>query len=264
MIEIKTYGEFDNYIKAFSKKKINLMVIVSRGGLGKSFATEQALLKEAPLTFSGHATPLSIYKELYRATKEEKNKDPFVVFDDVDTLICNKTNVALLKQICDTKETKQVRYGSTTKLLEEVPYEYETKCNVILLTNLLTPRNANVKALLTRGHHIHFNPSNVEVVNHLRGFAKNKPIVKLMSELAPFSTRLNLRSYVLAKELDDSNLDWRTFVQESLEVDPKIRLISNLMVQYEDDISRLKHYPHSRMDYYRYKKKYLNNKGVIK
>jgi len=129
MIELNTYKDFHDYIDAFKKKKMNLLVVLSRGGLAKSYTVEEALIESAPLIFSGHVTPLSMYYRIYERTVEDK--ECFVIFDDVDTLVANKSNVSLLKQICDSREEKIIRYASSTQMIKDLPPEYETKCKVI-------------------------------------------------------------------------------------------------------------------------------------
>ena len=69
MIELKIYKDLYDYVTAFKNKQINLLVIWSRGGLAKTYTTEEALIEEAPLIFSGHTTPLAMYKDIYYKTQ---------------------------------------------------------------------------------------------------------------------------------------------------------------------------------------------------
>jgi len=73
MIEIKTYKNLQRHLEAFKEKKLNLLTIVGKGGIGKTFISEDTLIEEAPLIFTGHITPLSMYKELYEEIKKKKN-----------------------------------------------------------------------------------------------------------------------------------------------------------------------------------------------
>src|SRR3989304_793451 len=148
MITIKSYNDYRDVMKAFKSKKLNLLTVVSRGGLGKTFISEEELTDEAPLIFTGHVTPLSLYKTLYEKSKEDT--EFIAVFDDVDALMLNKTNVALLKQICDTRETKTIKYFTASPLLGSTPSEFETKCKVLMLMNDLKPEDKNLQALMTR------------------------------------------------------------------------------------------------------------------
>lgn len=243
------------YIVSFRQKKINLIVIVSRGGLSKSYTVEEALLEEAPLIFTGHVTPLTMYRELWIKTEEEK--DCFVVFDDVDTLVMNKTNVALLKQICDTREEKTVRYSSSSGLLQGAPREFETSCKTILLTNTLRPKDPNIKALMTRGHFINFIPTNESILEQLESWAQDKEILAFFGQFVHFAKNFNMRTYKLAEELKKSGIEWKKFVVAELEIDKSLLEIHELLQKYKTDIERESFYSGSRSDYYRKKKLYL-------
>lgn len=267
MIEINSYEEFFKYIKAFSNKKINLLVILSRGGLAKSHTVEETLIEYAPLIFSGHVTPLSLYKQVYLRTQEDR--ECFVVFDDVDTLVMNKTNVALLKQICDTKQEKYVRYSSNERVMQGIPQEFETSCKTILLTNNIRFKDKNIEALMTRGHLLYFNPPNEEVAKQLNTWATEKDIIQFMEKFAHFSKNLNMRTYKMAEELKASGIDWRKFVIDELQIEQKLLIIHNLLQKHTNIDDAIKtyetEYKHSRADFYRFKKlyeKYCNREAV--
>ena len=256
MIELKTYADFYKYMKAFSKKQLNLLVVVSRGGLGKTFTAEEALMEEAPLTFTGHVTPMSLYIEMLERNKEEK--DFIAIFDDVDLLIQNKTNVALLKQVCDTRAEKIIRYSTTSRALGKEDRQFETSCKVLMLMNSLKTGNQNLDALITRAHLIYFNPSDVEILNHMKTFAEDKEIISFMDTYAPFSKTLNLRVYIRAKELKASELNWKDLVVDELNIDSRLFEIEMLLKKYNNDKERIEHFSASRPSYYRFKKLFLS------
>lgn len=251
MLELKTYKDLENHLKAFKEKKLNLLTIVGKGGIGKTFMSEDMLIEEAPLIFTGHITPLSLYKELYERTREEK--DFLVIFDDVDSLLLNKTNVALLKQLCDTREIKTMKYSSSSPSLD-IPSEFETKCKVLMLVNDLTHDDKNVRALLTRSHLVNFVPNDVEILKSIKKFGEDKEIIKFIEIYAHFSNKLNLRVYKRAIELKESGLDWQRSVVNDLKVDEKLLEIHNLIKTYKTDKERENHFSESRATYYRYKK----------
>ena len=256
MIKVKTYKELQNYIKAFSRKKLNLLIVVSRGGLGKTFIAEEALIEEAPLTFTGHVTPLSMYMELYKRNKEEK--DFIVMFDDVDALMLNKTNVAILKQLCDTREEKTIKYFTTSPTLKDVPKEFETSCKVLMNMNSLETEDNNLNALLTRAHLVDFNPSTEEVLKHLKEFADDKEILDFLEKYAPFVKSLNLRVYKRADEIKQSKLDWKQEILSELDIDMRLFEIETLLKKYKTDNERERHFSESRSSYFRLKKLFIS------
>lgn len=258
MQTLKTYKELTDYVSAFGKKQLNLLIICSRGGLGKTFMTEEALIEHAPLIFTGHATPLGIYKELQERNVEDK--EFITIFDDVDALLANKTNVALLKQVCDTREEKIIKYTSSSPLMKDTPSSFETSCKVLMLVNDIKTEDRNLNALLTRGHLINFNPPDTEILRHISTFAEDKPIINFIKKYAPFSKSLNLRIYKRAYELKASGLDWQKTVLTELNIDERLYAIEQLLKKYKTDKEREKGFEPlgSRANYYRYKKLFLS------
>lgn len=255
MLVIKDYKKLNLYMTAFGSKSLNLMIIVSRGGLGKTFLAEESLMEEAPMIFTGHVTPLGMYKELLERNKEEQ--DFIVVFDDVDTLMLNKTNVALLKQLCDTREEKIIRYSTTSPILRDMEQEFETKCKVLMLMNDVKTDDKNLNALLTRAHFINFDPPDTEIIRHMKTFGKDKEILSFIETYAHFSKSLNLRVYKRAVELKEAGLDWKEEVVNELNIDNRLFEIESLLRKYDNDQDREEEFSDSRATYYRYKKLFV-------
>lgn len=256
MLTIKNYKKLNEYMSAFGNKALNLMIIVSRGGLGKTFIAEESLIKYGPLIFTGHVTPLSMYRELLERNKEEK--DFIVIFDDVDTLMLNKTNVALLKQLCDTREEKTIRYSTTSPILRDMDNEFETSCKVLMLMNDVKTEDKNLDALLTRAHLINFAPPDTEILTHMKTFGEDKDILDFIDTYAHFSKSLNLRVYKRAIELKEAKLDWKDEVVSELKIDSRLFEIENLLKKYDNDKLREKHFSSSRSTYYRFKNLFLS------
>ena len=256
MTTIKDYESLAKFISAFSGKKLNLLILVSRGGLGKTALAEENLMEQAPLIFTGHVTPLGMYKELLDRNQEEK--DFITIFDDVDTLMLNKTNVALLKQLCDTRENKIIKYVTTSPILKDIPSEFETRCKVLMLMNDVKTDDKNLNALLTRAHFINFDPPGAEIIRHIKTFAEDKEIIEFLELYAPYSKTLNLRVYVRANELKQSKLDWKQEVINELKIDPRLLEIEKLIRKYKTDKERETKFSESRSQFYRYKRLFLS------
>jgi hypothetical protein len=256
MITIKNYQELSEYMKAFGKKELNLLVIVSRGGLGKTFIAEDSLAELGPIVFTGHVTPLGMYKELLGRNNEER--DFIVIFDDVDTLMLNKTNVALLKQLCDTREDKTIKYFTTSPILKGMSSEFTTSCKVLMLMNDIKTDDKNLDALLTRAHLINFDPPDTEIIRYLKTYGDDTEILDFIERYAPFSTTLNLRVYKRATELKKSKLNWKQEVISELNIDNRLYEIDVLMRKYKTDQEREKHFSESRSQFYRFKRVFLS------
>lgn len=255
MLTVKDYNKLNEYMTAFGNKALNLMIIVSRGGLGKTFIAEESLMEHGPLIFTGHVTPLGMYQELLERNKEEK--DFIVVFDDVDTLMLNKTNVALLKQLCDTREEKTIKYFTTSPILKGMDSEFETKCKVLMLMNDIKTEDKNLNALFTRAHLINFDPLDTEIIRHMKTFGDDKEILDFINIYAHFSKTLNLRVYKRAIELKKAGLDWKEEVVSELKIDSRLFEIEKLLLKYDNDQDREKEFSDSRSTYFRYKKLFV-------
>ena len=110
MIPINTFEQIPPFIDGVMKREIDLLVIESRGGLGKTYTVVNSVdeeTKQDMLVFSGHVTPLAVYMKLH------DNPNKVVVFDDVDAMLKNKSMVAILKQVCIIGQDKTISYTSS-------------------------------------------------------------------------------------------------------------------------------------------------------
>ena len=259
-LTVKTYDELRKYVVAFRRKHIGLLIIVSRAGLGKTSITEEELEVEAPLTFNSHITPLSFYQTLAERVGEEK--DCLIVVDEAEMLFRDAKIKTMLKILCDTRKEKTVKYMSTTPLLKGLPKEVATEAKVIMLINTLTPNDEDIKAIMSRGHLIRFEPSDNEIINYLVNskWANDKEIRDFIRGYASLSRSLSLRTYVKAVESKKSHLDWESEVITELELDPRLLTIRRLLKSIKNESDRVKEWEKqtgdSRATYFRYKKIY--------
>jgi hypothetical protein len=215
-MRITTYTELRQYLTAFKHGHISLLVIRSTGGLGKTYESTRQL-PEA-LVFKGHATPLSIYMDCAKQPHKR------VIFDDVDTLVDNKTNVALLKQLCELQEDKPVHYSTTYRVNDaDVPRSFVSNNKVLLLCNDILKVGKNMGALLTRGFFIDFVPTPSEVIAQLREFdGVVTEVVDYMNEHRD-TLDVNYRTYEKCVEIMDSSrltgLSWKEWLRGEFSLD---------------------------------------------
>lgn len=266
-LTVKTYNELRKYIKAFSRKNIGLLIVVSRAGLGKTSITEEELEIEAPLIFNSHITPLSFYQILAERTEEEK--DCLIVVDEAEMLFRDAKIKTMLKILCDTRKEKVVKYMSTTPLLKGLPKEIHTEAKIIMLINTLNPSDEDIKAIMSRGHLIKFEPSDNEIMNYLMNsaWANDREIEGFIKGFSNLSRSLSLRTYVKAVESKKSCLDWEAEVINELELDPRLLVIKRIIKNHRNENDRIAEWERqtgsSRATYFRYKKIY-NNKVLGK
>ncbi len=283
MITLSIYQELSDFIRAFRDGHLNMLVVCSRGGLGKS-ETVQRTMQDHPVFISGHETPLDLYRKLY------DGRDRLVVFDEIDGLLSNTANVGLLKQVCETREVKRVQWGSTDKraakidgllantanvgLLKQVCEtreikrvqwgstdqraakidggvgHFHTRSRVCLLCNSFVLFNANVAALKTRGLAVQFVPSNREILDKIRTFATDSEIIEFLEEFHECIPEFSLRTYRVLQDLKSAGLDWRRYAIDETEIPPKVLEIARLLESHDTDIERVERYSGSRRDFY--------------
>jgi len=259
-IEIHDYSTLNKYMAAFSLKHMGLLIIVSRAGLGKSYLVEQNLEVEAPLLLNSHVTPLRFYQLLYERTQEEK--DCLLIIDEAEMMFQNPKLKTMLKITCDTRDEKIIKYDSTSPLLAGVPKEFSTEVKTVLLLNTLNPSDEHIKAIMSRGHLVYFNPPDVEILNYLKGWGEDKEVIKFIGDFASHSKSLNLRTYVKAVESKKAGLNWEQEVINELDLDNRFLVIRSLIKNYKTDKERIigwtKITRESRANYFRWKKLYDN------
>ena len=259
MINVSTYNELEEYFEAFGSKDLNFLVIVSRGGLGKTYTAKHVTSKHDPLYLSGHLTPLEFYKRLMKRNRRED--DFLFVLDDIDSFIDNKMNTALLKQVADTKENKTIKYYTSSPRLDEDEDTFTTRCKSLILMNK-TPRtssNKDLAAIMDRALVVKFTPTNEEIMNRIKSFAKDEEIVKFLEREHKSADNLSLRTYVKAKEIKEAGLDWKNVLAQELTIPEKF--IEMIDLFEDDDLAsdkeRIKEFSGSRRTYYRTKKDFL-------
>jgi len=259
-LTVRTYDELKKYVKAFRRKHIGLLIIVSRAGLGKTSIVEEELEVEAPLMLNSHITPLSFYQILAERTSEEK--DCLIVVDEAEMIFRDAKLRTMLKILCDTRKEKVVKYMSTTPLLRQLPKEITTEAKVVMLINTLTPKDEDIKAIMSRGHLIRFEPPDDEILSYIMNgaWATDKEIKDFIKGYANISRALTLRTYVKAVESKKSNLDWESEVITELELDPRLLTIRRILKTVKNKSDRIKEWEKQTGDnramYFRYKKMY--------
>jgi hypothetical protein len=215
MITVTSYAELRSYVLAAAQKKIGLLLIEGRGGTSKTYTIRAALqaAKKQYLLLNSHVTPASAYEQLFN------HKDETIFINDVDIFFQNRTMLSIMKQVCETEEIKKIQYNSKTPLMADLPREFETSSNVIIDANSLPKKDKGMLAFLTRGVHLYFDPTTEELLTTLRSFAKDTTILIYLEHLARVGVILDLRKYIVAKELREAKLDWKKYLTLELRAD---------------------------------------------
>ena len=247
-MKVRTYKELEFFLDMFKKGNAELLIIESRGGLGKSRLVEDKLRNNRYLRILSHVTPMQLYILGY------KFKDLPIIIDDVDGLLYNDQNISLLKMFCETRENKRVSWLSTCGLLKEekIPLSYETKSRVLILTNDFQVLSKKLGALQDRGWFIQFEPNDREIldrINQIKDYCNvdlsKKEIEEVYrvidqySNFCKFSLRTFVKGLALFKQCKEMEIDWEDILLKEMGVNGKLILVSRCLESCESDKERI-------------------------
>lgn len=253
----------------FRNGNVDLLVIESNGGYGKSRLVQDVMRDTPYVKIVAHATPLSIYISGYN----HLNKP--IVFDDVDSLLMDDNNIALLKQFAETTNVKEVAWFSTSDILtnSSVPQRYETRSRVMIICNSFAELSKKIQALKDRGFFIQFEPTNQEIISRIKEIINGvypeipledkEKVLALLEQYSNFSN-ISLRSFVkgvmLLKECKCRKIDWEEKLLSQLNINPKLILLGKLLSEFETEKERLEKWCqyYSERSYYDYKRLLLS------
>ena len=260
IIAVNNYKGVKDFLKMFSEKRTELVILESPQGLGKTFMIEEAMDGIDYLLLTSHVTPLENYKSLYH------NKHKSIVYEDIDNLLKSPISVSLFKQVTETKPIKTVQYHSSTSRLEGVPTSFETTSNVLISCNKFNAKNENLLALVSRGFWIRFQPTQQEVLKKMQQILphieielraeQKKEVFKLIEKSAEFSQELNLRHLVRGLQLkkfsmEQEDFNWQSNLEKLLKVDTRLREVSKLRASRKPVQQQVKEFSQSRATFYR-------------
>jgi len=268
IIAVDNYKGVKDFLKMFSEKRTELVILESPQGLGKTFMIEEAMDGIDYLLLTSHVTPLENYKALYH------NKHKSIVYEDIDNLLKSPISVSLFKQVTETKPVKNIQYHSSSPRLD-VPTSFETTSNVLISCNKFSAKNENLLALVSRGFWIRFQPTQHEVLKKMRDIlpsidiglemAQRKEVLKLIGESASFSQELNLRHLVRGLQLkkfalQEENFNWQNNLEKLLKVDVRLREVAKLVATKKPVQEQIKEFSQSRATFYRLRERLEGDK----
>lgn len=267
MYTIHNYDELKELCEAFADDNIRCLVLLGRGGIGKSETMKQVLPdfppppKEEKETAEADAeedanedveaddghpegdefdppwwaklpgrharwmnnriSPVLMYTNLYDFLDA-----PFVC-DDVDAMLRGsdaRAFTSLLKALCDTRPVRKISWHSQNKELRQngVPREFATKSHLCIIANDWGEIDRNLGALEDRAILANFVPARVTIHERAGTWFEDKEIYDYIGARLDCIAGLSFRLYVKAKELKAAGLDWRKYVDSTVNSeDPK-------------------------------------------
>jgi len=212
---VETPEELAKYVRGVKDGVITSLVIVERGGTGKSSLVRDILPEDAEdgaAWKSGRITPVKFYLHLY------ENCDRTIVLDDAPDIARNLTLAGLLRQLCETRPVRTVSWDTQNRAFEQndVPTSFATTSRFVMITNRWMDGHEEVEALETRCKIVRYEPT-VEVLHEqarcLHGIATQVADYVGAAIKEGRVHRINLRDYILATQDLRIGSDWRGFLE---------------------------------------------------
>ena len=216
-IDTEKYAELEEYMDMFAKRLLPLLVVVGRGGIGKSEAAK-AIIPHA-FVLEGNCSTYGLYRQLFA----HRNED--IILDDLDHFWRDQAAIRILRVVCDTREIRTVRWDKASPALkaDNLPITFTTTSRICVIANEWRALNAGAKALLDRGVRLTFTPSNTEI--HQRAqqwFSKDQEILQFIGGHLTQIPELSFRDYELAFGFKSGGKDWRKILLRNWKIDPTV------------------------------------------
>lgn len=265
------------YVGTLVKSEINSLVIKGANGIGKSHTIINTLhdigLKRGKhyIVITGHITPLQLFHMIGRTATLQKPR--LIVFDDVDSIVQNKTSIALLKSALWEIEGKRlVSYHSSSSRVEG-PATIEFRGKVIVVLNNIKQEGMFGKPLLDRGIMYEMLLQPAEVIAYvekiLPSLATGLPVKDreaVWEQVKPFSDNpsFSIRSLLRAMEfyrLDPKN--YLTLYVHSLHLSAEQKILYSVREEFTATKDQQTEWSartgRSRAEFFREKKRITTN-----
>jgi len=260
-IQVNTYEKLEIFVDRWIAGTIDLLIIESGAGLGKSSLIRQKLKEIKHLSVNSHITPLMNYKQLYQ------HKNELIWLDDIASLFLNQINISLMKQVCESTIVKSISYNTSSNLLANVPQSFTTTSKTLISCNKIEGDNVHVKAIRDRGFHVVFVPTRKEILQKMREISLVYPLLEDREKeqvlsiieynsknIKDLSLRSLMKGFQLYRYYKQKGIDWKEDFLNELGLNQKLVQMNELLVRHTSDVDRLKEWNWSKQTYYTYKK----------
>lgn len=173
---IDTYERLGRHYQAWSKGDMQFLAVIGPPGLGKTYEYETLALTPCH-EFRGKTSAV----EMYRDAKDLP--DAPIIFNDVRGLMRKNDCIDIMKQLCETKPRRTIRWKTNTHLIPREERQFECTSNVLVVLNSVPKNDPDVEAILDRFDVVEFRPSKAEIIARMRTFAERQGDVDLMANL---------------------------------------------------------------------------------
>lgn len=194
----KHFSKMKELIKMVARGYANSLILLSDGGLGKSYTVLQSLKEEGLkenenfVYLTTFSTSLELYNMLFVW------KDKIVVLDDLEGILTERKSISILKSCLWSANGKRyVSYYSKTKL-REAPSKFEFKGRIIFCINDIRS-NKVIQSLVSRCLFYKLELSYSQKIEIMRAIAEQEKIpIEIINYIqtisSPATQNLNFRT----------------------------------------------------------------------
>ena len=216
---LRTYAEFESYLKDFVRGIYPFLWIVGRPGLTKTESIKKAVRGHAVYyRKGGQLTPAKFHIDCY-----EHRGQP-IVLDDAEHLLEYKIGEKLVSALGETSPDKLLCYGTTSRVLGDVPQTFYTTLPLCIIANKATKH----AAIQSRAITLYFDPTNEAVHRAVAAWFWDQEIHNWFGQHLYRLPPLDSRWYVIADRDMRAGRDWQQIILTTHALDRPSCVIQDL------------------------------------
>ena len=216
---LRTYAEFQSYLSDFVRGIYPFLWIVGRPGVSKTESITKAVRGLAVYyRKGGQLTALQFFLDCYF------HRGQPIILDDAEHLLEYKVGEKLISALGETSAAKQLCYGSTSRVLGDVPQTFYTSSPLCIIANKATKH----AAIQSRAITLYFDPTNLEVHRAVAAWYWDQEIHDWFGRHLHRLPPLDSRWYVIADRDKRAGRDWRQIILTTHALDRASCVIQDL------------------------------------
>jgi hypothetical protein len=222
---IRTFEEYRTLVDAFFAGHYNLLIVVGRPGLSKSYIFEERMDPSRAIVLPCYNTPFKVYQMLWEHLHKR------VILDDAEMLWKNKLGRVLLRCLAEHKAKKFLQWASAARQLQDlgIPTSFHTMSKCAFICNKFVFGEAEeYAAIIDRGHLVHFDPPPLEIHNEAAKWFWDQGIYNYIGDRLDLVKDLSARTYTKAYERKEAGGNWKKLIDTVYCHDATMQLVKDL------------------------------------